>query len=74
MIRECWDGLKRNNERVIDGKLGKPSYKETRVKDIIAEKCTEIQSTCTHIQDAQRVLVKREANKNIPRHILIRLT
>lgn len=58
MTREFWGEFKRNNIGIIGiDRANKTThiYKEAIVKDIIAEKFPEIESTYTKILDAQRV-------------------
>ena len=75
--RDLWDNTKRTNIRII----GVPEEKEKKkgsekiFEEIIVENFPNMgKEIVTQVQEAQRVPYKINPRKNIPRHILIKLT
>ena len=75
-LRELWDNVKRTSICII-GVLEEERVKGTEkiVQEIIARNFPNMRKDpLTQIQEAQRVPYKINPRRNIPRHILIKLT
>ena len=76
-LRDLWDNIKRTNIQII----GFPEEEEKKkgsakiFKEIIVENFPNMgKEIVTQVQEAQRVPYRINPRKNIPRHILIKLT
>ena len=76
-LRELWDNVKCTNIRIIGVPEGEEREKRTEkiFKELTAENFPNMEEEpLTQIQEAQRVPYKINPRRNMPRHILIRLT
>ena len=76
-LRELWDNMKRNNIHIIGVPEGEEREKGTEkiFQEIIAKNFPNMgKEPLTEIQEAQRVPYKINPRRNVPRHILIKLT
>ena len=77
-LRDLWDNVKHSNTQII----GVPEEEEDRKKDnekileeIIVESFPKMgKEIATQVQETQRVPNRINLRRNIPRHILIKLT
>ena len=76
-LRDCWDNIKCTNIRII----GVPEEEEKKkghekiFKEIIVENFPNMEKEIVNqVQEAQRVLYRINPRRNMPRHILIKLT
>ena len=75
-LRELWDNIKRTNIRII----GVPEEEKKKgskkiFEDIILEKFPKMgKEIVNQVQEAQRVPYRINPNRNMPRHILIKLS
>ena len=74
-IRDLWDNSKRTNIHII----GVPEEEREKVpkkifEEIIAEKFHNMgKEIVNQVQEAQRILGRKNPRKNTPRHIIIKL-
>uniref|UniRef100_A0A8D0YMP0 L1 transposable element RRM domain-containing protein n=1 Tax=Sus scrofa TaxID=9823 RepID=A0A8D0YMP0_PIG len=76
-LRELWDNMKGTNIHIIGVTEGEEREKGTGkiFQEIIAENVPNMgKEPLTQIQEAQRVPYKINPRRNIPRHLLIKLT
>ena len=76
-LRELWDKVECTNIRIIGVPEGEEREKGTEkiFQEIIAENFPKMgKEPLTQIQEAQRVPYKINPRRNIPKHILIKLT
>ena len=76
-LRELWDNVKCTNIHIIGVPEGEEREKGTEkvFQEIIAENLPNMgKEPLTQIQEAQRVPYKINPRRNIPKHILIKLT
>ena len=76
-LRELLDNVKRTNIHIIEVPEGQERENGTEkiFQEIIAEKFPHMgKEPLTQIQEAQQVPYKINPGRNIPRHILIKLT
>ena len=74
-LRELWDNVKHTNICIIGMAEGEEREREKLFKEVIAENFPNMgKEPLTQIQEAQRVPYKINTRRNIPRHILIKLT
>ena len=76
-LRDLWDNIKHTNIRII----GVPEEEEKKkgyekfLEEIIVENFPNMEKEIVnHIQEAQRIPNRRNPRRNMPRHILIKLT
>ena len=76
-LRDCWDNIKHTNIQII----GLPEEEEKKkgyekfFEEIIVENSSNMEKKIVNqIQEAQRVPYKIHPRRNMPRHILIKLT
>ena len=76
-LRDLWDHIKRNNiqtVKVLEEEEKKKKY-EKIFEEIIVENFPNMEKEIVNqIQEAQRVPYRINPKRNIPRHILIKLT
>ena len=75
-LRDLWDNIKHTNIQIIGipEEEKKKGY-ETNFEEIIAENFPNMEKEIVNqVQEAQRVPYRINARRNMPRHILIKLT
>ena len=76
-LRNLWDNIKCTNIRIIGVPEGEGKKKEYEkiFEEIIVENFPNMEKEIVNqAQEVQRVLYRRNPRRNIPRHILIKLT
>ena len=76
-LRDFWDNIKHNDIRIIGVVEGEEREKgpEKIFEEIIVENFPNMgKEIATHVQDAQRVPGRINPRRNMPRHIVIKLT
>ena len=76
-LRNLWDNIKCTNIRIIGvpEEEGKKKEDEKNFEEIIVENFPNMEKEIVNqVQEAQRVLYRRNPRRNMPRHILIKLT
>ena len=76
-LRDLWDNIKCTNIRIIGvpEKEGKNKSYEKNFKQIIVENSPNMEKEILNqVQEVQRVPYKINPTRNMPRHILIKLT
>ena len=76
-LRDLWDNIKRNNIRIIRVPEGKEREKgpEKIFEEIKVENFPNMgKEIATQVQEAQRVPGRINPRRNMPRHIVIKLT
>ena len=76
-LRDLWDNIKRNNIHIIGVPEGEEREEgsEKISEEIIAENYPNMgKEIATQVQEAQRVPGRMNPRKNMPRHIVIKLT
>ena len=76
-LRDLWDNIKCTNIRIIwvpEEEEKKKGY-EKNFEEIIVENFPNMEKeTVNQVQEAQRVPYRKSPRRNMPRHILIKLT
>ena len=76
-LRDLWDNIKHTNSRIIgvpEEKEEKKSY-EKIFEEIIVENFPNVEKEIVNqVQEAQRIPYRINPRRNMPRHILIKLT
>ena len=76
-LRDLWDNIRRNNIRIIGVPEGEEREKgpEKIFEEIIVEKFPNMgKEIATQVQEVQRVPGRITQRRNMPRHIVIKLT
>ena len=74
-LRDLWDNIKHTNIRIIGVPKEKEKGYEKIFEEIIVENFPNMEKEIVnHVQEAQRVLYRMNPRRNIPRHVLIKLT
>ena len=76
-LRDIWDNIKHNNIRIIGVPEGEERQKgpKTIFEEMIVENFPYMgKATATQVQEAQRVPGRINPRRNMPRHIVIKLT
>ena len=76
-LRDLWDNIKHTNIRIIGVREGEEREKgpEKIFEEIIVENFPNMgKEIATQVQEAQRVPGRINPRRNMPRHILIKLT
>ena len=74
-LRDPWDNIKCTNIQVMGVPEGKKKRYEKIFQEIIVENFPNMEKeTVNQVQEAQRIPYRVNPRKNMPRHILIKLT
>ena len=76
-LRDLWDNNKCNNIRIIgdpEGEEGEKGPKKIFEEIIVENFPNKGKEIATHVQEAQRVPGRINPRRNMPRHIVIKLT
>ena len=76
-LRDLWDDIKYTNNHIIGVPEGEERKKgpDTIFEKIIVENCPNMgKETATQVQEAERVPGRINPRRNMPRHIVIKLT
>ena len=76
-LRDIWDNIKRTNIHIIGVPEGQEREKgpEKIFEEITGKNCPNMRKeTFIQVQEAQRVPYRINPRRNMPRHILIKLT
>ena len=77
-LRDHWDNIKCTNIRIIgvpEEEEEKKKESEKILEEIIVENCPNMGKEIVHqVQEAQRVPYRINPGRNMPRHILIKLS
>ena len=76
-LRDLWDNIKHNNIRIIEVTKEEKKKKETEkiFEEIIVENFPNMgKEIVNQVQEAQRVPYRINPRRNMPRHILIKLS
>ena len=76
-LRDLWDNIKRNNIHIIGVPEGEEKEKgpEKILEEVIVENFPNMgKEIATQVQEAQRVPHRINPRRNMPRHIVVKLT
>ena len=74
-LRDLWDNIKRTNVRIIGVPEEEEKGSDKIFEEIIVKNFPNMgKEIATQVQEAQRVPYRINPRRNIPRHILIKLT